>query len=141
MAATARRDGDAYVLEGEKAWITNAPIADLAVVFAKARAAAVQHAGAHAAGGRRGCGPWRGAGVRGEARPVLALLAGSAAALLCRHSNRCHAGTDTSSLLVVVAGLQGVRSTDTGACGTIVVLSGRNSRLTPWPHRRGAGGR
>ncbi|KAK9839816.1 hypothetical protein WJX81_003606 [Elliptochloris bilobata] len=35
MAATARRDGDAYMLEGEKAWITNAPIADLAVVFAK----------------------------------------------------------------------------------------------------------
>ena len=37
MATTARRDGDAYMLEGEKAWITNAPIADLAVVFAKAR--------------------------------------------------------------------------------------------------------
>ena len=37
MAATARRDGESYLLEGEKAWITNAPVADLAVVFAKMR--------------------------------------------------------------------------------------------------------
>lgn len=38
MTATARRDGESYLLEGEKAWITNAPVADLAVVFAKVRA-------------------------------------------------------------------------------------------------------
>ena len=44
MAATARRDGDNYLLEGEKAWITNAPIADLAVVFAKVRASHLQQA-------------------------------------------------------------------------------------------------
>ena len=32
---TARRDGDAYVLDGEKTWISNGGIADLYVVFAR----------------------------------------------------------------------------------------------------------
>ena len=36
MRATARRDGDAWVLNGEKAWITNGGMADLAVVWARA---------------------------------------------------------------------------------------------------------
>lgn len=31
---TARRDGDQYVLNGEKTWVSNAPIADMAVVVA-----------------------------------------------------------------------------------------------------------
>jgi glutaryl-CoA dehydrogenase len=35
MLARARRDGADYVLSGTKMWITNAPIADLAVVWAK----------------------------------------------------------------------------------------------------------
>jgi glutaryl-CoA dehydrogenase (non-decarboxylating) len=35
IQATARRDGDAYVLNGTKMWITYAPVADLALVFAK----------------------------------------------------------------------------------------------------------
>ena len=35
MTTTARRDGEHYVLDGIKAWITNAPMADLAVVWAK----------------------------------------------------------------------------------------------------------
>ncbi|MEK7703839.1 MAG: acyl-CoA dehydrogenase family protein [Myxococcota bacterium] len=35
MRTTARKDGDAYVIDGIKAWITNAPIADLAIVWAK----------------------------------------------------------------------------------------------------------
>ncbi len=35
MRTTARRDGDAFVLNGSKIWITNAPIADLAVVWAR----------------------------------------------------------------------------------------------------------
>jgi acyl-CoA dehydrogenase len=39
ISASARRDGDAYVLEGEKAWISNAGIADLYVVFARTGAA------------------------------------------------------------------------------------------------------
>jgi alkylation response protein AidB-like acyl-CoA dehydrogenase len=34
MAATAHRRGDGYVLKGEKNYITNAPIADMAVIFA-----------------------------------------------------------------------------------------------------------
>ncbi len=34
LRTTARRDGDAYVLDGAKTFITNAPIADLFVVFA-----------------------------------------------------------------------------------------------------------
>jgi glutaryl-CoA dehydrogenase len=35
MKTRARRDGDDYVLTGAKMWITSAPIADLAVVWAK----------------------------------------------------------------------------------------------------------
>jgi alkylation response protein AidB-like acyl-CoA dehydrogenase len=35
MMATAVEDGDHYVLNGQKTWITNAGIADLAVVYAK----------------------------------------------------------------------------------------------------------
>jgi len=35
LATTARRDGDEYVLDGEKAWISNAGIADLYIVFAR----------------------------------------------------------------------------------------------------------
>jgi glutaryl-CoA dehydrogenase len=36
MRATARRDGDRWVLNGEKTWITNGSVADLAVVWARA---------------------------------------------------------------------------------------------------------
>ena len=36
MATTAEPDGDGYRLSGTKTWITNAPIADLALVWAKA---------------------------------------------------------------------------------------------------------
>lgn len=36
LRTTAKRDGDAYVLSGSKTFITNAPIADLFVVFANA---------------------------------------------------------------------------------------------------------
>lgn len=36
MRTTARRDGDTYVLNGTKMWITNGGIADVAVVWAKA---------------------------------------------------------------------------------------------------------
>ncbi|HVN68170.1 MAG TPA: acyl-CoA dehydrogenase family protein [Candidatus Binatia bacterium] len=35
LATRARRDGDAYVIDGEKAWISNAGVADLYVVFAR----------------------------------------------------------------------------------------------------------
>jgi glutaryl-CoA dehydrogenase len=35
MKTTARRDGDSYVLNGAKMWITNGSIADIAVVWAK----------------------------------------------------------------------------------------------------------
>lgn len=40
MTATARRDGDAYVLNGRKMWITSAPVAGVFVVFAKTDPAA-----------------------------------------------------------------------------------------------------
>ncbi len=36
MATTARRDGEHYILNGTKMWITNGSIADLAVVWARA---------------------------------------------------------------------------------------------------------
>jgi len=35
MATTARRDGDSYVLNGRKIFITNGPIADVMIVYAK----------------------------------------------------------------------------------------------------------
>ena len=35
LATTARRDGDGFVLDGEKTWISNAGIADFYVVFAR----------------------------------------------------------------------------------------------------------
>jgi acyl-CoA dehydrogenase len=35
LATRARRDGDSYVIDGEKTWISNAGIADLYVVFAR----------------------------------------------------------------------------------------------------------
>lgn len=35
MRTTARRDGDDYVLDGQKIYITNGPIADVALVYAK----------------------------------------------------------------------------------------------------------
>jgi alkylation response protein AidB-like acyl-CoA dehydrogenase len=35
IEATARRDGDAYVLDGEKVYVTNGGIADVTIVFAK----------------------------------------------------------------------------------------------------------
>jgi acyl-CoA dehydrogenase len=35
IAMTARRDGDVYILDGEKTWISNGGIADLYVVFAR----------------------------------------------------------------------------------------------------------
>ena len=35
MRTTARRDGDDYILNGSKMWITNAPSADVFIVYAK----------------------------------------------------------------------------------------------------------
>jgi glutaryl-CoA dehydrogenase len=35
METVARRDGDDFVLTGSKMWITNAPVADVFVVWAK----------------------------------------------------------------------------------------------------------
>jgi glutaryl-CoA dehydrogenase len=38
MATRARRDGDDWILTGGKMWITNAPVADVAVIWARAEA-------------------------------------------------------------------------------------------------------
>jgi alkylation response protein AidB-like acyl-CoA dehydrogenase len=35
MISTAKEDGDCYILNGQKTWITNAGIADIAIVYAK----------------------------------------------------------------------------------------------------------
>jgi alkylation response protein AidB-like acyl-CoA dehydrogenase len=40
METSAERDGDEYVLDGSKTWITNSPIADVAVVWARDASAA-----------------------------------------------------------------------------------------------------
>ena len=40
MKTSAERDADGYVLNGSKTWITNAPIADVAIVWARDRSAA-----------------------------------------------------------------------------------------------------
>jgi alkylation response protein AidB-like acyl-CoA dehydrogenase len=44
MEATAQEDGDSYILNGEKIWITNGPSAHLAIVFAS-RDRAARHRG------------------------------------------------------------------------------------------------
>jgi glutaryl-CoA dehydrogenase len=36
QSTRARRDGDDWVLDGSKMWITNAPVADVAVIWARA---------------------------------------------------------------------------------------------------------
>ena len=38
MATVAKKDGAHYVLNGVKTWITNSPVADIAIVWAKVRA-------------------------------------------------------------------------------------------------------
>ncbi len=43
MATTARRDGDDYVLNGRKLFITNGPVADVLLVYAKTDMARKQH--------------------------------------------------------------------------------------------------
>ncbi|MFT4584926.1 MAG: isovaleryl-CoA dehydrogenase [Gammaproteobacteria bacterium] len=43
MATTARRDGDDYVLNGRKLFITNGPVADVLLVYAKTDMAKKQH--------------------------------------------------------------------------------------------------
>jgi isovaleryl-CoA dehydrogenase len=43
MRTTARRDGDQYVLNGRKLYITNGPVADVALVYAKTDVAAGAH--------------------------------------------------------------------------------------------------
>ena len=43
MRTTARRDGDHYVLNGRKLFITNGPVADVALVYAKTAPAAGAH--------------------------------------------------------------------------------------------------
>lgn len=35
MQTTAKEDGDSFILNGSKMWITNGPIADVIVVYAK----------------------------------------------------------------------------------------------------------
>jgi glutaryl-CoA dehydrogenase len=35
MESKARKDGDHYILNGSKTWITNSPLADVFVVWAK----------------------------------------------------------------------------------------------------------
>lgn len=42
LATRARRDGDTYIIDGEKTWISNAGIADLYVVFARTADTGVQ---------------------------------------------------------------------------------------------------
>ena len=45
MTTTAEKRGDRYVLNGTKMWITNGPIADVAVVYAKTDPEAQRHTG------------------------------------------------------------------------------------------------
>lgn len=45
LRTKASRDGESWVIDGQKRWITNAPVADLFVVFARTRPADEQGAG------------------------------------------------------------------------------------------------
>jgi len=42
MRTSARRDGEDYVLNGQKTWITNGPYADTIVIYASSTTAAAR---------------------------------------------------------------------------------------------------
>ncbi len=44
METRARKDGDSFILNGAKTWISNSPIADIAVVWAKDDADQIRYA-------------------------------------------------------------------------------------------------
>jgi len=113
METTARRDGDAYVLDGSKTWITNAPIADVAVVWARDES-----------GGRRGAGN----GERSDDAPVRGFLV---------ETDRAGVTTneidDKLSLRASVTGeisLQGVRVPETNVLPGVSGMKGPLSCLT-----------
>ncbi len=75
MAMRADRDGDDYVLDGEKTWISNGGIADFYVVFARTGEAPGSRGHQRVRGRRRHAGP----GDRRADRPDRAAPAGDAA--------------------------------------------------------------
>ncbi len=46
METRARKDGDFFILNGAKTWISNSPIADIAIVWAKDDADQIRYAAA-----------------------------------------------------------------------------------------------
>ena len=92
LATTARRDGDGWVINGEKKWIGNAAFADLLVIWARdeddGQAGADERGEVEAAGGT-------GHGISGEARAGVAGAAGRAAR---RRRAGPRAGDDTRRL-------------------------------------------
>ncbi len=75
MACAARADGDGYVLDGEKTWISNGGIADFYVVFARHVASGPTGTSAHPPGGS---GPaWERPGARPGAAAETAPVRGS----------------------------------------------------------------
>ncbi len=87
LATRARRDGESYVIDGEKTWISNAGIADLYVVFARTADTGVHGLTAFAVDAARGrdrCRSARASALHGESRlhPRLRSLSREAAAAL-----------------------------------------------------------
>ena len=71
MLTTARRDGDEWVINGTKNWITNLGVADFYVVFAvTSRARKTPGSTARVAAHGRGAGARRGASPRSWSRPT-----------------------------------------------------------------------
>lgn len=120
MGATARRDGDSYVLNGEKTWISYANVADTFLVFAKTDPEA----------GHRGISAFvierAAAGAGLETVPMkhkAGIFAGDAGSVIMkdvRVSAENRLGEEGEGFVIAMSSLENGRYTvASGACGTI----------------------
>jgi acyl-CoA dehydrogenase len=106
IATHARRDGDAYVIDGEKSWISNAGVADLYVVFARTGVDGAKGLTAFAIdAGTAGCS----AGKRVETMSPHPL--GTVRFEHCRIPASCRIGEDGEGFKIAMATLDVFRST------------------------------
>src|SRR5437667_3839022 len=118
MKTTARRDGDVYILDGSKNWISDANVADHALVFAKTDPAA-KHKGISAFMVERGMPGF----TTAETENKLGICAGSTCELFFQNvelSAENLIGEEGQGLEIAMYGLdQGRFTVAAGACGVI----------------------
>ena len=118
MRATARREGDVYVLNGQKNWISYATVADHALVFAKTDPAA-KHKGISAFVIEKGTGGF----TSRETENKLGIWAGSTGELFLENvevPTENLIGEEGQGFAIAMYGLdQGRFTVAAGACGVI----------------------